>query len=97
MRTNPIHRLQGQRDSLYGRGGVPDDFSPQQLEYSRTSSVGPASGYTADSFSKIPDSVEPIKGGRDEEVGTGAGWDVYADFNNAGPRYNSIGLRPDNG
>ncbi|KAF7327033.1 hypothetical protein MKEN_00278300 [Mycena kentingensis (nom. inval.)] len=35
---------------------------------------------------------EPLKGGRDEEdemeAGPGsAGWDVYADFNNAGPRY----------
>ncbi|KAJ7162937.1 hypothetical protein C8R46DRAFT_1101923 [Mycena filopes] len=39
---------------------------------------------------------EPLKGGRDEEElaamapGPGdSGWDVYADFNNAGPRYSS--------
>lgn len=35
---------------------------------------------------------EPIKGGRDEEeanqVGEGI-WDVYADFNNTGPRYST--------
>ncbi|KAJ7626634.1 hypothetical protein DFH06DRAFT_735290 [Mycena polygramma] len=36
---------------------------------------------------------EPLKGGRDEEEFTpgpgDAGWDVYADFNNAGPKYSS--------
>ncbi|KAJ7636898.1 hypothetical protein FB45DRAFT_907659 [Roridomyces roridus] len=31
---------------------------------------------------------EPLKGGRDEEEAD-PGWDVYADFNNAGPRYSS--------
>ena len=29
--------------------------------------------------------TEPVKGGGDEE----AAWDVYADFNNAGPRYST--------
>ncbi|KAI0049446.1 hypothetical protein FA95DRAFT_1489196 [Auriscalpium vulgare] len=36
---------------------------------------------------------EPVKGGYDEEERLGgnndAGWDVYADFNNAGPRYST--------
>lgn len=36
---------------------------------------------------------EPLKGGRDEEEDGRAGndgtWDVYADFNNAGPRYST--------
>jgi hypothetical protein len=35
---------------------------------------------------------EPLKGGRDEEdltPNTDNAWDVYADFNNAGPRYSS--------
>jgi hypothetical protein len=31
---------------------------------------------------------EPLRGGRDEEEQDGA-WDVFADFNNAGPRYSS--------
>ncbi|KAF9005520.1 hypothetical protein BDQ17DRAFT_1389814 [Cyathus striatus] len=31
---------------------------------------------------------EPLKGGRDEEPANDA-WDVYADFNNAGPRYST--------
>ena len=31
---------------------------------------------------------EPVKGGNDEAEGPNeGGWDVYADFNNAGPRY----------
>ena len=35
---------------------------------------------------------EPLKGGRDEEADIGVqddGWDVYADFNNAGPKYSA--------
>ncbi|KAF9068579.1 hypothetical protein BDP27DRAFT_1326954 [Rhodocollybia butyracea] len=35
---------------------------------------------------------EPVKGGRDEEEeagGNGGAWDIYADFNNAGPKYSS--------
>lgn len=35
---------------------------------------------------------EPLKGGRDEETPASPGndaWDVYADFNNAGPRYSN--------
>lgn len=35
---------------------------------------------------------EPLKGGRDEESDLGNqpdAWDVYADFNNAGPRYST--------
>jgi hypothetical protein len=31
---------------------------------------------------------EPVKGGNDEsEQPNEGGWDVFADFNNAGPRY----------
>jgi hypothetical protein len=33
---------------------------------------------------------EPVKGGYDEvEQPNEGGWDVYADFNNAGPRYSA--------
>ena len=36
---------------------------------------------------------EPLKGGLDEEADAGLqaddGWDVYADFNNAGPKYSN--------
>ncbi|KAL0960605.1 hypothetical protein HGRIS_005637 [Hohenbuehelia grisea] len=45
-----------------------------------------AAGYNKDSF--FPGArEEPLKGGRDEEEA--GGWDVYADFNNAGPRYST--------
>ena len=44
----------------------------------------------------MPGREEPLKGGYDEEeaLGGGAGggepaWDIYADFNNAGPKYSS--------
>ncbi len=39
---------------------------------------------------------EPVKGGNDEfERPNEGGWDIYADFNNAGPRYsNAFGLGP---
>ncbi|KAJ7505806.1 hypothetical protein B0H11DRAFT_1707808 [Mycena galericulata] len=44
---------------------------------------------------------EPLKGGRDEEdLGPetpDGGWDVYADFNNAGPRYSSAFGQQDTG
>jgi hypothetical protein len=30
---------------------------------------------------------EPLRGGRDEEEAADGAWDVFADFNNAGPRY----------
>lgn len=30
-----------------------------------------------------------MKGGRDEEEAQNDAWDVYADFNNAGPRYST--------
>lgn len=35
--------------------------------------------------------VEPVKGGYDEEAHreNEGGWDVFADFNNKGPRYSS--------
>ncbi|KDQ62097.1 hypothetical protein JAAARDRAFT_30001 [Jaapia argillacea MUCL 33604] len=51
-----------------------------------------------------PGRVEPVKGGYDEEEAEpsnaggreGPGWDIYADFNNAGPRY-STAFRKDTG
>ncbi|KAJ7868723.1 hypothetical protein B0H14DRAFT_2728654 [Mycena olivaceomarginata] len=45
-------------------------------------------GYNSNSFFPAA-REEPLKGGRDEEEGPDGGWDVYADFNNAGPRYSS--------
>ncbi|KAG7088835.1 hypothetical protein E1B28_012790 [Marasmius oreades] len=47
-------------------------------------------GYNRNSFF-FAGREEPVKGGRDEEDrGHGEAWDVYADFNNAGPKYSSV-------
>ncbi len=46
-------------------------------------------GYNRSSFFHVG-REEPVKGGRDEEeLGQNDAWDVYADFNNAGPRYST--------
>jgi len=46
-----------------------------------------SSGYNAASFAP-PARQAPLKGGRDEEepFTPEAGWDIYNDFNNVGPR-----------
>jgi hypothetical protein len=51
---------------------------------------GQSAGYNASSFFDAG-RQEPLKGGRDEEeeAPEAQTWDVYADFNNAGPRYSS--------
>ena len=51
---------------------------------------GQSAGYNASSFFAAG-RLEPLKGGRDEEeeAPEAQAWDVYADFNNAGPRYSS--------
>ncbi|OJA09442.1 hypothetical protein AZE42_02617 [Rhizopogon vesiculosus] len=53
-------------------------------------SGGQSAGYNASSFFAAG-RLEPLKGGRDEEeeAPEAQTWDVYADFNNAGPRYSS--------
>lgn len=50
----------------------------------------PSAGYNRDSFRQIG-RQEPVKGGPDEEQDGGEmeAWDVYADFNNSGPRYSN--------
>ncbi|KAG1884049.1 hypothetical protein F4604DRAFT_1734538 [Suillus subluteus] len=51
---------------------------------------GQSAGYNASSFFAAG-RLEPLKGGRDEEeeAPEAQTWDVYADFNNAGPRYST--------
>ncbi|KAG8933805.1 hypothetical protein FRC01_007051 [Tulasnella sp. 417] len=86
-------------DSGNRRDSFQSGYSPQQLDYRTAGSRN--AGYSNDSYSRQPDAIEPVKGGRDEEAGTGPGWDVYADFNNAGPRYSAAfgvpGIKGDNG
>jgi hypothetical protein len=62
---------------------------------------GQSAGYNASSFFAAG-RLEPLKGGRDEEeeAPEAQTWDVYADFNNAGPRYSTafgIGQHQDAG
>ncbi|KAG8994338.1 hypothetical protein FRB94_012923 [Tulasnella sp. JGI-2019a] len=83
----------GRRDSqstFFGRNG--EDYNPNQLQYE----ADPLREHDAQ-FSRHypppPDAIEPVKYD-DEPVsgGKGAGWDVFADFNNTGPRYSNVPL-----
>ncbi|KAG8897668.1 hypothetical protein FRC00_003961 [Tulasnella sp. 408] len=86
-------------DSGNRRDSFQSGYSPQTADFRTAGSRN--AGYSNDSYSRQPDAIEPVKGGRDEEAGTGPGWDVYADFNNAGPRYSAAfgvpGLKNDTG
>ena len=57
-----------------------------------------SAGYNQNSFFDAG-RTEPLKGGYDEEDplgGKGEGrWDVFADFNNAGPRYSEAFVDPE--
>lgn len=57
-------------------------------------------GYNPSSFFH-PGREEPLKGGHDEEQSmlsnNDPGWDVYADFNNQGPRYSTAFVHRDTG
>ena len=56
-----------------------------------------SAGYNQNSFFDAG-RTEPLKGGYDEGEGKGDGsWDVFADFNNAGPKYSSAFVDPDPG
>lgn len=68
-----------------GRDDASSFFSPPTAPRSSIDYLNPptSAGYNIDSFPH--GRKEPLKGGRDEEDA----WDVYADFNNAGPRYSS--------
>jgi hypothetical protein len=64
-------------------------YNPDRLSRSSADMLGPAgrastAGYNQESFFHAG-REEPLKGGQDENEA----WDVYADFNNAGPRYSS--------
>ncbi|CAA7261528.1 unnamed protein product [Cyclocybe aegerita] len=75
-----------------GRDDGSSFFSPERPSMDPLNSQrGASAGYNRGSFFH-PGREEPLKGGRDEEKDVGGeteAWDVYADFNNAGPRYSS--------
>ncbi|KAF8627373.1 hypothetical protein AX17_006188 [Amanita inopinata Kibby_2008] len=57
----------------------------------------PNAGYNRTSFFHVG-REEPLKGGKDEEEeGVNEAWDVYADFNNAGPRYSTAFMQNSQG
>ncbi|KAJ8480806.1 hypothetical protein ONZ45_g15524 [Pleurotus djamor] len=68
-------------------------YNPEQASRVSTDLLNgqprPSGGYTRETFFPGARS-EPLKGGRDEEeAGAGPVWDVFSDFNNAGPRYST--------
>ncbi|THV03632.1 hypothetical protein K435DRAFT_774860 [Dendrothele bispora CBS 962.96] len=83
-----------------GGGGGRDDassFFQPNADFSnnapRSSRPVNSAGYNRNSFF-FAGREEPLKGGRDEEEdvgggGAGGGFDIYADFNNAGPKYST--------
>lgn len=86
-----------------GRDDASSFFNPDREARGRNSAdlLNPAggglpnsAGYNRGSFFHAG-REEPLKGGDEEDVthsadpSTGGAWDVYADFNNAGPKYSS--------
>ncbi|KAJ4482507.1 hypothetical protein J3R30DRAFT_3369414 [Lentinula aciculospora] len=74
-----------------GRDDASSFFDPERTSRN-LDGAGRAStaGYNRGSFF-LAGREEPVKGGHDEEEagGNGGAWDIYADFNNEGPRYSS--------
>lgn len=72
-----------------GRDDASSFFNPDRASRN-IDGAGRAStaGYNRGSFF-YAGREEPLKGGRDEEEEAGGAWDIYADFNNTGPRYSS--------
>lgn len=83
----------GQTSPRGGRDDASSFFNPDHRASRNLDAAGRAStaGYNRGSFF-FAGREEPLKGGRDEEEEAGGpdgAWDIYADFNNAGPRYSS--------
>lgn len=69
-----------------GRDDVSSFFTPERTSVDHLNDTrGMSAGYNSHSFAHTG-RQEPLKGGKDEED---EAWDVYADFNNAGPRYST--------
>ncbi|OCH87333.1 hypothetical protein OBBRIDRAFT_796310 [Obba rivulosa] len=82
----------GRVDSFYDTGRVPRTSADAHRGAS-------SAGYNRTSFFNTG-REEPLKGGHDEEnipAKPDEVWDVYADFNNAGPRYSAAFGRSDSG
>ncbi|KAF8158419.1 hypothetical protein B0H34DRAFT_797811 [Crassisporium funariophilum] len=89
---NTEYAAQPARPGVRGRDDASSFFTPDRssMDHLNGGRSGTA-GYNQGSFFHAG-REEPLKGGRDEEKDVGMqgdAWDVYADFNNAGPRYSS--------
>lgn len=75
--------------AMRGRDDASSFFQPDRNSVDYLNS-GPqrSAGYNKSSF--YPGGrEEPVRGGDEEDVGGADAWDVYADFNNAGPKYSN--------
>ncbi|KAH7905320.1 hypothetical protein BJ138DRAFT_1164990 [Hygrophoropsis aurantiaca] len=82
----------------YAQGGRPrldsssSFYADRQTRTSNDLLSHNTAGYNRSSFLDAG-RIEPLKGGRDEEEEAPqqnpGGWDIYADFNNAGPKYST--------
>jgi hypothetical protein len=81
--TDALNQDYASPNARFGRDDASSFFGsdPQRMSLAGRAVSG---GYNSRSF--YPGREEPLKGGRDEEE---EAWDVYADFNNTGPRYSS--------
>lgn len=80
----------GGHPGTHGRDDASSFFQPDRAPRNVGTERFGTAGYNRNSFFDAG-REEPLKGGRDEEEPAPGddGWDVYADFNNAGPRYSS--------
>jgi len=85
-----------QRNSGATRDDASSFFNPEKGALDRLNDTRMSAGYNQGSYFNAG-REEPVKGGKDEREDEEA-WDVYADFNNAGPRYSTnLGLATSNG
>jgi hypothetical protein len=85
---NALNTEYSPQPAARGRDDASSFFAPDRSSMDHLNTRSSA-GYNRGSFFHVG-REEPLKGGRDEEKNHREdAWDVYADFNNAGPRYSS--------
>ena len=86
---NAINTEYPPQRAVRGHDDASSFFSPERGSMDHLNGTRSSAGYNRGSFFHVG-REEPLKGGRDEEKDPREdAWDVYADFNNAGPRYSS--------
>lgn len=78
----------GAQPPVHGRDDASSFFNPERVQRHADAERFGSAGYNRNSFFRAG-REEPLKGGSDEDGPTEPAWDIYADFNNAGPRYSS--------